>query len=199
VFVIADTEESAADLASLLSEDERLEVVGTAAAASVFLSMINETHPDVLLVSRATPAQIRAASIPIVLLTDERTEASDFPRLIKARLPVQVTPPEAFAALIAAGQGLTVLTPSQAEALLDSAAQSVTAEPTVSLIEALTRREIQVLRMMAQGLANKEIAEQLGISDHTAKFHVASVLGKLGASSRAEAVALGIRNGMIPI
>lgn len=197
--MIAATQDSAADLASLLSEDERIEVVGSIPAASVSVSLINETHPDVLLVSGAATAQIQAAAIPIVLLTDGRAEASDFGQWIKARLPVHVTPPEAFGALIAAAQGLTVLTPLQAESLFDSAAQSVGAEPAASLVEALTRREVQVLRMMAQGLANKEIAEQLGISDHTAKFHVASVLGKLGASSRAEAVAVGIRNGMIPI
>lgn len=67
------------------------------------------------------------------------------------------------------------------------------------VVEALTPRELQVLRMMADGLANEEIAAQLGISDHTAKFHVAQVLAKLGASSRAEAVAAGMRSGLVPI
>jgi DNA-binding NarL/FixJ family response regulator len=53
--------------------------------------------------------------------------------------------------------------------------------------------------MMADGLANKEIATQLAISDHTAKFHVAQILAKLGASTRAEAVSIGIRRGLVPI
>ncbi len=52
------------------------------------------------------------------------------------------------------------------------------------MLEELTPRELQVLRDIAEGMANKEIAEHLHISEHTAKFHVASILGKLGASSR---------------
>ena len=67
------------------------------------------------------------------------------------------------------------------------------------LIEELTPRELQVLRDMALGSANKEIAERLHISEHTVKFHVASILGKLEAGSRTEAVMQGIRRGLIPI
>ena len=55
------------------------------------------------------------------------------------------------------------------------------------------------LRMLAEGLVNKEIAASLGISEHTVKFHISSILDKLGASTRTEAVTLGIRRGLIPI
>ena len=65
--------------------------------------------------------------------------------------------------------------------------------------EDLTEREQQVLTMMADGLANKEIALQLGISTHTVKFHISSILGKLGASSRTEAVSIGMRSGRVVI
>jgi DNA-binding NarL/FixJ family response regulator len=65
------------------------------------------------------------------------------------------------------------------------------------LREPLTTREREVLRLLAAGLGNKEIAAKLSISEHTAKFHVASILGKLGAASRTEAVALGMRHGLI--
>jgi DNA-binding CsgD family transcriptional regulator len=65
------------------------------------------------------------------------------------------------------------------------------------LTEPLTPREREVLRLLASGLGNKEIAAKLKISEHTAKFHVASILGKLGAASRAEAVSIGMRNGLI--
>ena len=64
-------------------------------------------------------------------------------------------------------------------------------------LEELTPREIEVLRMMAEGFANKEIALRLSISDHTVKFHISSILGKLGVSSRTEAVTQGIRMGLI--
>jgi DNA-binding NarL/FixJ family response regulator len=64
-------------------------------------------------------------------------------------------------------------------------------------IEALTERELQVLQLLAQGLANKQIAITLGISDHTVKFHVSGIYAKLGAASRTEAVRLGVRQGLI--
>lgn len=63
----------------------------------------------------------------------------------------------------------------------------------------LTPREIEVLRMLAEGLANKQIAARLGISDHTVKFHVAAIFAKLRASSRTEAVMLGARRGLVMI
>ena len=71
------------------------------------------------------------------------------------------------------------------------------ARATEEWTEPLTKREREVLQMLAAGLGNKEIAAKLNISDHTAKFHVGSILGKLGAASRTEAVALGIRRGLV--
>jgi DNA-binding NarL/FixJ family response regulator len=61
----------------------------------------------------------------------------------------------------------------------------------------LTPREIEVLRLMADGESNKRIAHKLGISDHTVKFHVASILSKLNAGTRTEAVTLGVRMGLV--
>ena len=63
--------------------------------------------------------------------------------------------------------------------------------------EPLTPREVQVLELLAEGLANKTIAERLGISDQTVKFHVAAILGKLGAANRTEAVRVAVRRGLI--
>lgn len=65
--------------------------------------------------------------------------------------------------------------------------------------EALTPRENEVLRLLADGLGNKEIAARLNISEHTIKFHIRSILGKLGASSRTEAVSRGLRSGLIEL
>jgi len=65
------------------------------------------------------------------------------------------------------------------------------------LVEPLTPRESEVLQLLAQGLANKAIAERLGISDHTAKFHVNGILGKLGAQSRTEAIVQAARLGLV--
>jgi DNA-binding CsgD family transcriptional regulator len=64
---------------------------------------------------------------------------------------------------------------------------------------ALTRRELSVLRLVAHGLGNKEIASELGISRHTVKYHLASLLAKLGVHSRTEAVTIGLRKGLVPL
>ena len=78
------------------------------------------------------------------------------------------------------------LRPSQARARLLTAAAT-----------ALTPREVDVLRMLAEGLGNKHVAARLGISEHTVKTHVTSIFEKLGVSTRAEAVATGVRVGLI--
>jgi len=101
-------------------------------------------------------------------------------------------------AVDAAASGLVVLDGPGLEMLL-RAPSTVSIGGAEGLLEALTPREIEVLRLLAAGLGNKEIASRLRISDHTVKFHVASVMGKLGASSRTEAVTLGIRHGLVMI
>jgi two-component system, NarL family, response regulator YdfI len=114
---------------------------------------------------------------------------------VRAILPSEVSPGHLISALQAAVAGLVVLHPSDVESALVPASR--VSHPVADLLESLTRREREVLQMLASGLANKEIAARLSISDHTVKFHVASILGKLGASSRTEAVSLGIRHGLV--
>jgi DNA-binding CsgD family transcriptional regulator len=71
--------------------------------------------------------------------------------------------------------------------------------PRQVLIEPLTPREHEVLALVADGLRNRQIAERLGITEHTVKFHLASVFGKLSATSRTDAVRRGLRLGLIQI
>ncbi len=121
---------------------------------------------------------------------------------VSAVLPNTATGEEILAAVEAALAGLIVLprdaleifeeTPPMQEANHESSALGL--EP---LTETLTPRERQVLNMMAEGFGNKEIAWRLQISEHTVKFHVSSILAKLGASSRTEAVTRGLRRGLI--
>jgi two-component system nitrate/nitrite response regulator NarL len=101
-------------------------------------------------------------------------------------------PAELRAATAAAAQGFTVV-PS---ALLGSAARERELEASP---EPLTPREGEVLDLLAQGLTNRQIAERLGISEHTAKFHVGSLLAKLGAASRTEAVTIATRRGLLAV
>ena len=83
-----------------------------------------------------------------------------------------------------------------ADAFLIAPAVELAEDPQV---EPLTGREIEVLELLAEGLSNKGIAQRLGISDQTVKFHVASITGKLGAHSRTGAVRLAVRRGLITL
>lgn len=85
----------------------------------------------------------------------------------------------------------------QAEAVITLPRSPV--EPDARLIEALTEREHDVLVLLADGLSNRDIGAALGISEHTVKFHLASIFGKLGASTRTEAVHRGLRHGVIEL
>jgi DNA-binding NarL/FixJ family response regulator len=88
-----------------------------------------------------------------------------------------------------------VLSPADLQALLPAAPRAERADSTTG--GALTPREREVLALLAEGVGNKTIAWKLAISEHTVKFHVASIMGKLNATSRTEAVAVGIRKGLI--
>ncbi len=115
---------------------------------------------------------------------------------VNAVLSRDVIGEELRLAILAADAGLVLLHPSSAQSLSQGLAPI--ADPPVP-VEALTAREQQVLRLVSEGLGNKEIATRLNISGHTVKFHISSVLGKLGATSRTEAVSQGIRRGLIAI
>ena len=90
------------------------------------------------------------------------------------------------------------MSPAHLPTLVDPAAKLAT-PPETEWIAPLTPRELQILRMLSDGQANKSIAAELQISEHTAKFHVGQILAKLGAESRTEAVMIGIRHGLIMV
>ena len=103
-------------------------------------------------------------------------------------------------ALQAAEAGMVLLHPTSVSGLIqESSLRDMNANVAEGLVEELTTRESEVLRLVSMGLGNKEVAERMAISEHTVKFHISSILGKLHAASRTEAVSLGIRRGLIPI
>lgn len=158
---------------------------------------VQESLPDVVLA--ALPPEELSPAAAIVLLSDDSQPAwtQELLRLgVRAILPRDAAAAEILSAVEAAAAGLAVLEPRELEILLASSAAPV---PGSSETPPLTARELEVLRMMAEGAANKAIAWKLGISEHTAKFHVASILTKLNASTRTEAVTIGIRKGLVLI
>lgn len=102
-------------------------------------------------------------------------------------------------AIEAAQSGFVLLHPSSARMLIPPAVMDFDLDSDSEIMEHLTSREREILRLMGSGLGNREIAVRLGISEHTVKFHASSILGKMGASSRTEAVSRGIRRGLISI
>jgi len=137
-----------------------------------------------------------ASSIPVVLVGGPAIESSSMLRAgVRGTLPSTASAEQIVAAIHAAAAGLAVFDASEAH-LGDP---SVAAETRDRLLEPLTDREIEVLRFLADGFGNKEIASRMAISEHTVKFHVASIMGKLGAGNRTEAVISGVRHGLVMI
>jgi NarL family two-component system response regulator YdfI len=103
-------------------------------------------------------------------------------------------------ALQAAEAGFVLIHPTSIRSLFSESPLGYSNDiGAAGLVEDLTAREAEVLRLVSTGLGNKEIAGRLSISEHTVKFHISSILSKMRAGSRTEAVSLGIRRGLIPI
>lgn len=207
VFIIAASPLARAGLENLLAARE-VEVVASSGSIEGLAEMLADAAPDVVLIDssgerfetalESLVASGLASDLSVVTLGDRVTPAATAEALragVRAALPSDISPEQLVAALQAVVGGLLVLHPSQVNEGLPASATS--ASVLDELAEALTRREREVLQMLAAGLSNKEIAARLNISDHTVKFHVASILGKLGAASRTEAVSLGIRRGLV--
>jgi len=133
--------------------------------------------------------RLRDDLIPVVVVADEPMTQALLRRGIHSALPRDAAPDQIVAAIYAAAAGLATIPVEAASGMLDSEPEG----------EPLTPREIEVLETVAEGLSNKQIAGRLNISDHTAKFHVNSILGKLNAATRAEAVTKGLRRGLLKV
>jgi len=137
-----------------------------------------------------------------IVLLAEVSDARSISRLlrsgVRAVLSRESEPEDVLSAIFAVHDGLVLLSMPAAESLAAVFGDQAP-EFEDELSEEITSRETDVLRMLAEGLVNKDIAARLGISEHTVKFHISSILDKLGASTRTEAVTQGIRRGLIPI
>jgi NarL family two-component system response regulator YdfI len=155
-------------------------------------SQVETLRPDVVLASLPLD-ELPAADTAVVLLAPETWTPEAVRAGVRAILPVNAAAGEILAAVEAAAVGLAVVDPRDLDALLGAAHSTPVSKQSPSL----TARELEVLRMLAEGAANKTIAWKLDISEHTVKFHVTSILAKLGASTRTEAVTAGIRKGLV--
>jgi two-component system, NarL family, response regulator YdfI len=179
-------------------------LAGSFGAGASLASFARSNEVDVIVIDSDSIRDllpVSAPDAPIVLLT-EVSDARSISRLlrrgVRAILSRESDPDDVISAIYAAFDGLVLLSTPAAETLA-AVYRDQPLEVEDEFSEEITSRETEVLRMLAEGLVNKDIAVRLGISEHTVKFHISSILDKLGASTRTEAVTLGIRHGLIPI
>lgn len=191
VLIVSDDPWARAGLAGLLGEESEVEVVGQVDSEADFAPH----QPEVLLWDLGSGlADWRDLDVPVVALVAEESQGM---RVLsagaRAVLWRESDPEFLGAALVAVAKGLVVLEPT----LLAHIVPTPDPDDLLSFGEPLTGRELEVLQMLALGLSNKNIAQRLEISEHTAKFHVAQILSKLGVESRTEAVVRAVQLGLV--
>lgn len=194
-----------AGLESLVRSADGLELAGSSVGRGDLGERLAEIHPDVLLESLSGAAaanstlDFEAVAPPVLWLVSRSEFAAALQAVresaVQGVLPAWASAREIAAAIEAVARGLVVLHPELAAQVSSREALPQDAGPGPQL----SPRESEILNLLASGLANKEIAWRLKISEHTVKFHITSVFNKLSVSSRAEAVAMGVRRGIISL
>ncbi|HXP42986.1 MAG TPA: response regulator transcription factor [Candidatus Acidoferrales bacterium] len=193
-----------AGLESIIGSHAEFQLAGSFGTVASLAPFARSTELDVIVIDSNSIHDLLpepTSEAAIVLLT-EVSDARSISRLlrsgVRAILSRESEPDDVLSAIFAVHDGLVLLSLPAAESLAAVFGdQPLQVEDELS--EEITSRETDVLRMLAEGLVNKDIAARLGISEHTVKFHISSILDKLGASTRTEAVTQGIRRGLIPI
>ncbi|MFQ3648307.1 MAG: response regulator transcription factor [Aggregatilineales bacterium] len=198
VMIVADDLLVRTGLAALLEEQADVRIVGQAHPLR-FTDDAELYQPDVVVWDLGWQPSVSPSAAhftwPLLLLVSH-TERLRLPLPASATvalLPRDSRPPHLWLALQALAGGLTVVAPSLLPLLANA-----TTEPQ-EVAETLTNREQEVLRLLAQGLTNKAIARQLGITEHTVKFHVNAIMSKLDAQSRTDAVIRATRAGLVSL
>lgn len=185
-------------LREMLSHQAEVEIIGEVA----YLEDVNERETEVAILASVSSARfVDEKNFAILFLTDNIESVRG---MLNAKtqvwgvLSLNTTEEELMAGIRGVGEGLWVGVPSLVKSLMRlPKGENVSGEE--SLQEPLTSREQEVLEKMAEGLANKQIALSLSISEHTVKFHLSSLYAKLGVASRTEAVKRGIELGLISL
>ena len=204
IAVVATSAVRRARLENIVRSHAEFQLAGSFGAVASLVSFAPSTALDVIIIDSDSIHHVLlepTSDAAIVLLTDV-SHARSISRLlrsgVRAILSRESDPDDVLSAIYAAYDGLVLLSTPTAESLA-AVYGDQPLEVEDELSEEITSRETDVLKMLAEGLVNKDIATRLGISEHTVKFHISSILDKLGASTRTEAVTLGIRRGLIPI
>lgn len=207
VFIVSDHQLVRAGLSSLVVGTGEHEVVGEATLANAVAEIeggrvdaaVVELGSDVELAEELSRLLAEHPDLPVIMVGQSASALAVRQALqagARAFLLWDASAEDLAATISAVRQGLVVLHPTAGETLLRA---DVTPFAGPSGGEALSPREAEVLTLLAQGLPSKTIAQRLRLSEHTVKFHIGSILAKLGASSRTEAVTIALRRGLIAL
>jgi len=190
-----------AGLEGLIKSTPSLKLVASLREIQNLAGHIDALQTDVLVADLDGESSFPAGwnlPVPVVALADKPNPGWTAQALrsgVKGILPRDADAEAIRAAILAAYSGLVLLSADTSRGLADSV--RLPSATTEIPLEQLTPRELEVLAMLSEGLGNRQIADRLGVSDHTIKFHISSILDKLGVSTRTEAVTAGLRIGLI--
>jgi two-component system, NarL family, response regulator YdfI len=197
-----------AGLESLLLIVPDFEVVASLSDVMELSPLLEQQSVDVILLEwlagdrrvlqQLTEIALEARLPPMVVLThliDRRLLMRALALGVQGILPHSASGDEIIGAVKAVDRGLIVLHPDVSRDWFEDYLQPATDDEKQE--EPLTNRELEVLTLLSQGISNKAIAKQLMLSEHTIKFHIGAIFDKLQASSRTEAVSIGIRRGLV--
>jgi DNA-binding NarL/FixJ family response regulator len=207
IIIVARYPTVRAGLASLLAGETDISVIADTDDFSLLPALIEEHLPDALLIDLVddTPDRLDALQMlandgllpPVVLLSGSPADAIAALGLPLVSLLLRDARPEEIrAALRSTHKGLSSIDPRIVSEIHEQLEWQQPAGPSPDAV-ALTPRELQVLHGIGRGLPNKAIAVDLGISEHTVKFHVGSIFQKLDVGSRSEAIAVAARHGLL--
>ena len=200
-------------LIRILEDFPQLVVAGQAADGAEALAVVDAVRPDVVLMDLNMPVlsgpdatrRLNASypAIPVIILTVSELDADLFDAIkagARGYLLKNVGMAELLDAVQRVHRGEAIIAPSMAARLLDEfrkVAEQAPAEPIAGDVDVLSEREVEVLRLVAQGMSNREIADALSLSEHTIKSHLANILDKLHLRSRAHAAAYAVQVGLV--
>lgn len=205
VMVVAASPIMRMGLAAMLDDNPKLIVVTSLPDIDSGYEEIVQLQPDVVLFdfhnndyeSISHFSQFISATIILVDELEDINLGAVLAAGVKGILSQTSASEEIIAAIEAVAAGLVVLHPEVLNNLQLQKETNLYEKVDINRIRTLTPREIQVLQMLISGLSNKAVAQQLHISEHTVKFHISSIFQKLDVSTRTEAVAVGVRLGLI--
>jgi two-component system, NarL family, response regulator LiaR len=194
----------------ILSVEADIEVVGLAKDGQEALELVETLHPDLVLMDlkmpRLTGVQAtklikeKFPSVAILVLTTYDLDdwlANAIRNGANGYLLKDTPPQDLVTAIRGTLQGKSYLDPNVAGKVLEHMQHSPVAQPRLELTEPLTERELEVLKLLAKGLSNQEIAEQLKLSEGTVRNYLSTLFSKLGVSDRTKAAVLAIQHGLI--